>query len=97
MHIFDGRFPLAARARRREADAPVPEYRKLQQHLGLERVVVVQPTAYGKDNRCTVEAIAELGDGARGIAVVDNTVSDGELERLTRAGIRGVRFRMLDT
>ena len=96
MHIFDSRFPLAEKARRKEADALVSEYRKVQLRLGLERVVVVQPTAYGKDNRCTLEAIAQLGEGARGIAVVDTTVSESELERLTRAGIRGVRFRMLD-
>ena len=96
MHIFDSRFPLAEKARRKEHDAPVSEYRKVQQRLGLERVVVVQPTAYGRDNRCTLEAIAALGAGARGIAVVDTTVTDAELERLTKAGIRGVRFRMLD-
>ena len=96
MHIFDGRFPLAEKARRKEHDAPVSEYRKVQQRLGLERVVVVQPTAYGRDNRCTLEAVAALGEGARGIAVVDTGVSGAELERLARAGIRGVRFRMLD-
>lgn len=96
MHIFDSRFPLAEKARRKEADAPVGEYRKAQQRLGLERVVVVQPTAYGRDNRCTLGAISELGAGARGIAVVDTSVTDAELARLTQAGIRGVRFRMLD-
>lgn len=96
MHIFDTRFPLAEKARRQEADAPVSEYRKVQQRLGLQRVVVVQPTAYGRDNRCTLEAISELGAGARGIAVVDTGVTDAELARLTQAGIRGVRFRMLD-
>ena len=96
MHIFDSRFPLAEKARRQEADAPVSEYRKLQQRLGLERVVVVQPTAYGRDNRCTLEAISELGKGARGIAVVDTSVTDAELGRLTQGGICGVRFRMLD-
>jgi D-galactarolactone isomerase len=95
-HVFDARFPLAAKARRTEPDAPVTAYRKVQQRLGLSRVVVVQPTAYGKDNRCTLEAIAALGEGARGVAVVDTTTSDAEIERLTSAGIRGVRFRMLD-
>lgn len=96
-HIFDSRFPLGKNALRTEPDARVSDYRKVQQRLGLERVVVVQPTTYGKDNSCTLEAVAELGEGARGIAIVDNTVSDAELERLTRAGMRGVRFRMLDT
>lgn len=97
MHIFDSRFPLAENARRQEADATVPEYREVQRRLGLERVVVVQPTAYGRDNRCTLEAVAALGNGARGIAVIDTSVTDIELERLTRGGMRGVRFRMLDT
>jgi D-galactarolactone isomerase len=97
MHIFKSWFPLSKNARRQEPDAPVSAYRQMQQRLGLERVVVVQPTAYGTDNRCTLEALAEFGECARGIAVVDATVSDGELEELSRAGIRGVRFRMLDT
>lgn len=97
MHFFDARFPLAANARRREPDASVADYRKLQQRLGLERVVVVQPTAYGKDNRCTLEAIAALGKDARGVAVVDPGISDAGLRDLTDGGIRGVRFRMLDT
>jgi D-galactarolactone isomerase len=96
MHIFDSRYPLAEKARRTEPDAPVTDYRKVQRRLGLERVVVVQPTAYGRDNRCTLEAIAALGQNARGIAVVDTSASDGELEALTRGGMRGVRFRMLD-
>jgi D-galactarolactone isomerase len=97
MHIFDSRYPLAANARRKEADASVASYRQVQQRLGLERVVVVQPTAYGKDNRCTLAAVRQLGPGARGVAVVDEAVSDAELARLDAAGIRGVRFRMLDT
>jgi len=96
MHIFSSRFPLAEKARRKEPDATVPEYRAVQRRLGLERVVVVQPTAYGRDNRCTLEAVAALGEGARGIAVVDTSVTDAELDRLTRGGMRGVRFRMLD-
>ena len=56
---------------------------------------MVQPSTYGTDNRCTLAAIAALGDGARGIAVVDQTVTDAELERLDQGGIRGIRFHML--
>ena len=56
---------------------------------------MVQPSTYGTDNRCTLAAIAALGDSARGIAVVDTSVTDAELDRLTKAGIRGIRFHML--
>ena len=58
--------------------------------------MVVQPTAYGVDNRCTVQAIAELGiANTRGVAVVDTSLTDAELQRLHDAGIRGARFQML--
>lgn len=96
MHFFDRRYPLAAKARRQEPDATVAEYRAILRRLGLERVVVVQPTAYGVDNRCMLAAMAELGECARGVAVVGESVGDRELAELTRAGMRGIRFRMLD-
>ncbi len=99
MHIFDSRFPLAAKARRKEPEATVTHYRGVQQRLGLSRVVVVQPTAYGRDNRCTLDAMVQLGergDSARGVAVIDEGTTDTEIECLHQAGMRGVRFRMLE-
>jgi len=62
--------------------------------LGLSRAVIVQPKCYGTDNRCTLDAIAQLNGQGRGIAVVDANVSDAELERLHAGGIRGVRFSL---
>ena len=95
MHIYDPRFPTAKDAPHEEPPSLASEYRKVQQRLGLTRVVVVHPTQYGTDNSCTVQAMADLGN-ARGIAVLDDSVTDAELERLTAAGMRGVRFRMFD-
>jgi D-galactarolactone isomerase len=96
MHFYDARYPLAATALGAPPDATVDDYRNVQQRLGLERTVVVQPSAYGTDNRCTLDGIAALGlDRARGVAVVDQSVDTAELEALTRGGIRGVRFHML--
>lgn len=77
------------------AGGTVANYRKLMELLGLERAVVVQPSAYGTDNSCTLDAMAEIGTGARGVAVVDETVTDEELVRLSRLGIRGLRYFML--
>jgi D-galactarolactone isomerase len=95
MHFYDARYPAAPTALLTPPDASVADYRKLQARLGLTRNVVVQPTTYGTDNRCTLEAIAALGPGARGVATVDTSITDAELQRLTNAGIRGVRFQML--
>jgi len=95
MHIYDKRYPLAPTAKIVHGDALVPEYMKVCKRLGIERTVVVQPTAYGTDNRCTLDAMAAIGPGARGVAVVDQSVTDEELARLTGLGIRGIRFFML--
>jgi D-galactarolactone isomerase len=95
MHIYNRRFPKAATAKIDPPDASVSEYLAMRTRLAIERTVVVQPSTYGKDNRCTLEAMAAIGPSARGVAVVDETVTDAELERLTKLGIRGIRFFML--
>lgn len=95
MHIYDKRYPLAPTAKIVHGDALVPEYMAMRKRLGIERTVIVQPTAYGTDNRCTLDAMAAIGPSARGVAVVDQAVTDEELDRLTKLGIRGIRFFML--
>ncbi len=95
MHVYESRFPVAPTAAATPPEAPVEAYRSVQKRLGLSRAVVVQPSAYGTDNRCTLEAAGKLGRDARCVVVVDNSVTDAELDRLTRAGARGIRFHML--
>jgi D-galactarolactone isomerase len=98
MHIYDSRYPAAPSAVIRPADALVADYRRFQASFGLDRVVVVQPTTYGLDNRCQLDAVAELcehGDIARAIVVVDADTSIDELRRLDESGARGARFHML--
>jgi D-galactarolactone isomerase len=73
----------------------VVDYLAVQKRLGLERVIIVQPNAYADDNRITLDAIQRIGDGARGVGVVKPGVTDAELERLTRGGIRGLRIMTL--
>ena len=96
MHFYgpEDRYPLAPTATFRPPPASVEDYRQVQARLGLQRVVVVQPTAYGTDNRCTMAAVTKIGEAARAVVVVDPAAEDGELERLTRDGARGIRFHM---
>ncbi|MGY3534915.1 putative TIM-barrel fold metal-dependent hydrolase [Bradyrhizobium sp. USDA 4452] len=91
-HIYDSRFPPAPSATLRPPDASVDNYRQLQHRLGLARNVVVQPSTYGTDNRLLVESVKAFGNNARGIAMLDATVTTDEIKRLHAIGIRGVRF-----
>ena len=68
---------------------------QLQRALKLDRVVIVQPSVYGTDNRATLDGIRELGpQRARGVAVIDGSATPAQLEELHQAGIRGVRVNL---
>ncbi len=95
MHIYDTRIPSAPGGPPLPGHFPVSAYREVQRRLGISCAVIVQPNAYVDDNRCTLAAIAEIGADARGVAVVKPGVGDAELERLTRGGIRAIRFMTL--
>jgi predicted TIM-barrel fold metal-dependent hydrolase len=97
MHIYDAaRFPMPPSKRLPPSNATVSDYRLLQKRIGTTRVVIVQPRNYAIDNRVTVDAIAQLGPNARGVAVLHPTVTDAELKALHGAGVRGIRFTLGD-
>ena len=97
MHIYDpARFPMVPSQRLPPTDAAVPQYRLLQKRIGTTRVVIVTPRNYVTENQVTVDAIAQLGPNARGVAVLHPTVTDTELKRLHDAGVRGIRFSLAD-
>jgi D-galactarolactone isomerase len=92
MHIYEPGFPLNSVGNvHAEPAAGLAEYRTEMARLGLSRTVIVQPSAYGTDNRCTLAAMAALGDAARGVAILPEDISDAEIARLDGLGMRGLR------
>jgi D-galactarolactone isomerase len=89
------RYPEAPTSLMKAPFAPVDEYRKVMARLGIERVVVVQPTSYGFDNRATTDGVAVLGAGARAVVVIALDTPESEIARLDAAGARAVRFHLL--
>ncbi|WP_050421193.1 amidohydrolase family protein [Bradyrhizobium tropiciagri] len=95
-HIYDGRFPVSPHWRQGfPPGSTVADYQLLQRRLGTTRSVVVQPSTYGIDNRCLVDALGQLGSSARGVAVVDTEVKDPELRALNDAGVRAIRVNFV--
>ncbi|MDQ0012611.1 putative TIM-barrel fold metal-dependent hydrolase [Variovorax boronicumulans] len=95
MHIFDPRFAASSHWKRQPPRAEVGAYRLLQQRLGTARTVIVNPSTYGTDNACTLDALARLGERARGVAVVDQDVADAELDRLAAHRVCGLRVNFV--
>ncbi len=93
-HVFGpaGRYAYGADIRYQPPLAPLEDYLELARHLGIERTVFVQPSAYGRNNDCMLDAMRETGAKCRGIVDIDQNAPDAEFERLNRIGVRGVRI-----
>jgi predicted TIM-barrel fold metal-dependent hydrolase len=95
-HVFGpaGRYPYGSDIRYQPPLAPLEDYLQLARRLGIEHTVFVQPSAYGRDNACMLDAMREVGAKCRGIVDIDENAPDAEIERLNRAGVRGVRVNV---
>lgn len=66
---------------------------ELHAALGIDRAVLVQPTIYGTDHRYLYDVLTAAPKGRyKGVAIIDDSVSDAELKRLTDAGVCSARF-----
>jgi predicted TIM-barrel fold metal-dependent hydrolase len=95
-HVFGPakRYPLSDQRVYTPDDASIASLLALQQALKMDRVVIVHPSPYGADNRCSVDAVRQLGSRARGVMVIDADTSDRELQEMHAAGVRGVRVNL---
>ena len=95
-HIFGDpqKFPWAAGRVYTPESASIAEMRSLHRALHTDRVVIVQPTVYGTDNSCTLDAVKQLGPGARAIVAIDEKISDADLDRMHQGGARGIRLNL---
>jgi predicted TIM-barrel fold metal-dependent hydrolase len=95
-HIFGdpARYPFAPDRTYTPETASIAEIRALHRALRTTRVVIVQPSVYGTDNACTLDALAQLGSSARGVAVIDDSTPDAALDAMERAGVRGIRLNL---
>ncbi|MGD8477661.1 MAG: amidohydrolase family protein [Burkholderiales bacterium] len=89
------KYPYVANRSYTPPTALLEDYQALHRVLGIERAVIVQPSVHGTDNAVTLDGITGYGPNARGIAVVDASVSERELQRLHDGGMRGVRLNLL--
>ena len=96
-HVFGpgAIFPFAAERKYTPCDASRDQLFAMRDHLGFDKNVIVQATCHGADNNALLNALENSQGKARGVATVKRSVTDGELERLDQAGVRGVRFNFV--
>ena len=96
VHIYEDGYPLVPDVAWIPRHAPVSLYRaQVQQALGMERAVLVQPTAYGFDHRCLLDALRQFDGAARGVALVAPDAPDAAIVQLHEAGVRAARYMLI--
>jgi 2-pyrone-4,6-dicarboxylate lactonase len=96
-HVFGpaDRFPFAPIRRYTPPDAGVDDLRRLHDRLGLERAVLVQASCHGTDNAALLDALRRGNGRNAGVAMIDDTTTDAELDELHGAGVRGTRVNFV--
>ena len=90
------RFPYVKERIYTPPDSTHDDYLKLLAALGVERAVLVQPSVYGTDNAAMLDAMRRFGPGVRAVAVTEPSVSKTEIKAFHEAGVRGLRFNVVD-
>ncbi|MDO8877404.1 MAG: amidohydrolase family protein [Pseudolabrys sp.] len=96
-HVFGpgDTFPYAPNRRYTPEDAPKEMLRALHDFLGVGRAVIVQASCHGTDNAAMLDCIASDPKRYRGVAIVDDSFTDADYQRLHDGGVRGARFNFV--
>ncbi len=87
-------FPYSDKRRYTPPAAPVEHYLKIAAAIGLERGVIVQPSAHGMDTAITLNAVKVSEGRLRGMIRADPKLAPEDIKRLHAGGVRGLRIAL---
>jgi predicted TIM-barrel fold metal-dependent hydrolase len=96
VHVFgpQEQYPMVEARHYTPGPAPLVALQAHLARLGLQRVVIVQPSVYGTDNRCMLDSLDLLQGTGRGVAVPDDDATPAALRDMHARGVRGVRINL---
>jgi 2-pyrone-4,6-dicarboxylate lactonase len=96
-HIFGpgDRFPYSLDRTYTPPDSGIDDFEKLQARLGLSNAVFVQASCHGTDNSAMLDALVRGRGRYAGVAMIDETFTDSQIQELHDAGVRSTRFNFV--
>jgi predicted TIM-barrel fold metal-dependent hydrolase len=97
MHVVEpNRFPVSPKAVYQPTTHTLEDALSFESMLGVENLVLVQPSIYGTDNSCLLAALSKLDPSrGRGVVVVDpDTIQQQTLDEWHALGVRGLRVNL---
>ncbi len=97
MHIVGpyAQYPLRETRNFTPPESTLDDYLATARTVGIDRMVIVQPSFFGKDNACTLDSAARMEGRARAVVVIDPDIADEDLQAMHDRGARGVRLQMV--
>ena len=95
-HIFadPAKFPFVSNRTYTPEPALPADMAALHRALHIQRVIIVTPSVYGTDNSATLYGMKARPGSSRGVAVIGEKTSEGELDSLGKAGFCGIRLNL---
>jgi predicted TIM-barrel fold metal-dependent hydrolase len=96
MHVTSPEYPLAVGAAYVPSLHNLQHAMKFESSIGLSNIVLVQPSIYGNDNSCLLDALKAIGpQHGRGVVGIDpDTIDLATLQEWHKLGVRGVRLNL---
>ena len=94
IHGDPAKFPWFAGRTYTPEQALPEEMSALHKAIKMQRVVIVTPSVYGTDNSASIYGMQARGKDARGVAVIDEKTTEGELDKLASVGFKGIRLNL---
>jgi predicted TIM-barrel fold metal-dependent hydrolase len=91
-HVFEPGYPHVPDPLYTFPGGTVEQYLALTAALGIERMVLVQPTFYGTDNSLLVDVLKRLGARCGGVVRIEEDTTDAELDAFHETGVRAIRL-----
>ena len=94
-HVFELGYPHVPAPLYTFPDGTLDAYLRMAEVLGIERMVLVQPSFYGTDNsllRYVLKRLGRMGPRCGGVVQIDEGASDAELGELHKLGVRAIRL-----
>ncbi|KAH0349580.1 amidohydrolase, partial [Aureobasidium melanogenum] len=99
MHVTSPDYPLAKSAAYKPSLHSLDHAMTFEKTIGVDNIVLVQPSIYGNDNSCLLDALKEIGPTrGRGVVAFDpDDIASDTLQQWHRLGVRGVRLNFKST
>lgn len=93
-HVFVDGYEMIPERGYNPPQSSLDDMLAMHQTLGIERVILTQPSVYGTDNSAILDAAARIPERSRAVVSVGGDVSDDELGELHARGARGIRLNL---